>query len=145
MSTEFGIQAREKNRKDAPALTLFWLCTTPARQLDAELHFKYDAENEPLTTQMIDEIVDYYEGQIAEDKKYIADNEEQIALETKILCGAEKDTLIAQCRDNIAMYRQSIVETKEDIECETRNLVLVDNIRDMMKTEELWDFTYYFG
>ena len=145
MSTEFGIQAREKNRKDAPALTLFWLCTTPARQLDAELDFKYDTENEPLTAQMIDEIVDYYEGQIAEDKKYIADNEEQIAFETKILCSAEKEAVIAQCRDNIAVYQQSIAEIKEDIECETRNLVLVDNIRDMMKTEELWDFTYYFG
>ena len=145
MSTEFRILAREKNRKDAPALTLFWLSTTPARQLDAELHFKYGAENEPLTAQMIDEIVDYYEGQIAEDKKYIADNEEQIAFETKILCSAEKEAVIAQCRDNIAVYKESIAETKEDIECETRNLVLVDNIRDMMKTEELWDFTYYFG
>jgi hypothetical protein len=145
MSTEFGIQAREKNRKDAPALTLFWLCTTPARQLDAELHFKYAAENEPLTAQMIDEIVDYYEGKIAEDKKYIADNEEQVAFETKILCSAEKEIVIEQCRDNIAMYKQSIVETKEDIESETRNLVLVDNIRDMMKTAEFWDFTYYFG
>src|SRR5574344_1742241 len=145
MSTEFGIQAREKNRENAPALTLFWLCTTPARQLDAELNFKYDTENEPLTAQMIDEIVDYYEGQIAEDKKYIADNEEQIAFETKILCSAENEAVIAQCRDNIAVYKESIAEAKEDIECETRNLVLVDNIRDMMKTEELWDFTYYFG
>ena len=145
MSTEFGIQAREKNRKDAPALTLFWLCTTPARQLNAELHFKYDADNEPLTAQMIDEIVDYYEGKIAEDKEYIADNEEQIAFETEIFCSAEKEAVIAQCRENIAIYKESIVEHKEDIECETRNLVLVDNIRDMMKTEELWDFTYYFG
>ncbi len=91
---------------------LFYLCTTPSRQLTA---LPWTEDPRPFTKGLLEDVLDFYKEKIDDCKKYIVQHKETIArLETRIARASVE--LYDKISNEIDGCNESINECESDLE-----------------------------
>ena len=106
------IKEHNKNVDRSLGCELFYISTTPSRQLDV---LQWSSSPQILTAELLDEVLEFYNEEIEFNKKSIAKNKETIAkLETRILKANVE--LYDKISKDIDEYNESIGYLKEELE-----------------------------
>lgn len=126
------VESYNKTINEGLGCELFYLGTTPSRQLQV---LPWSPDPQLLTTQMLQEILDFYSEEIEEEVQYIKRNEEELRiLEDRIRSADVK--LYDKIDQNIIETRLSIKECNETLE-ELRYLMSrFESVASMMKDED---------
>ena len=106
------LEAYNKAVNEGLGCELFYLGTTPSRQLHV---LPWSPDPQLLTTQMLQEIIDFYSDKINEEMQFIKRNEEELrVLEDRIRFADVK--LYDKIDQNILETRSSINDCNETLE-----------------------------
>ena len=112
MTAIHEVDEYNKNVRKSFGCELFYLSTTPSRQLDV---LQWSSSPKILTTELLDEVLEFYNEEIEYNKRSIAKNKETIAkLEARIV-KADVD-LYEKISEEIDDCNESIGYLKEELE-----------------------------
>ena len=112
MTAIHEVDEYNKNVRKSFGCELFYLSTTPSRQLDV---LQWSSSPQILTTELLDEVLAFYNEEIEDYKKSIARHKANIAkLETRILKANVE--LYDKISKDIDEYNESIGFLEEDFE-----------------------------
>lgn len=125
MSSYFIMYIRNKKTKEK--ISLFWLGTTPARELYGTVPYTADKEDfyAPFTKQMYEDVCDFYNKEIKIWKDYIKNNNKHIEQLEKRIEKANKE-LYSTINDEI----NECICSNEDSESELENLKYYKSLFD---------------
>lgn len=135
------VKAYNKSINEGLGCELFYLGTTPSRQLQV---LPWSPDPQLLTTQMLQEILDFYSEEIEEEMQYIKRNEEELRiLEDRIRSADVK--LYDKIDQNIFETRSSINDSNDTLE-ELRSLMrrfeFVANMMQDTDNAERYELVY---
>lgn len=135
------VKAYNKSINEGLGCELFYLGTTPSRQLQV---LPWSPDPQLLTTQMLQEILDFYSEEIEEEMQYIKRNEEELRiLEDRIRSADVK--LYDKIDQNIFETRSSINDSNDTLE-ELRSLMrrfeFVANMMQDTDNAESYELVY---
>lgn len=135
------VKAYNKSINEGLGCELFYLGTTPSRQLQV---LPWSPDPQLLTTQMLQEILDFYSEEIEKEMQYIKRNEEELRiLEDRIRSADVK--LYDKIDQNIFETRSSINDSNDTLE-ELRSLMrrfeFVANMMQDTDNAERYELVY---
>lgn len=135
------VKAYNKSINEGLGCELFYLGTTPSRQLQV---LPWSPDPQLLTTQMLQEILDFYSEEIEEEMQYIKRNEEELRiLEDRIRSADVK--LYDKIDQDIFETRSSINDSNDTLE-ELRSLMrrfeFVANMMQDTDNAERYELVY---
>lgn len=115
MSSYLNIYLRNKKTKEK--ISLFWLSTTPARELYEVVPYTANKEDfyAPFTKQLYDDVCNFYDEEVKNWENYIKNNNEHIAVLEKRIEKSSQE-LYSVINDEINDYINSNNESKKEIE-----------------------------
>lgn len=152
MSSIFYINLVNKETKAKTCL--FELSTTPARQLDEEVHLAYD-EDTLLTKEFYIELCDSYKSTIEERKKDIKTNEENNKELLDTIAKSTSKDAVEALYDSVLENKGTIDWCKDEIEEKQRLLIGLERVWEIFElnngygvnseSEEHYELWYYFS
>lgn len=106
-----------RNKKTKEKISLFWLSTTPSRQLYNVVPYTADKEDPYVlfTKQLYDDVCNFYDEEVKNWENYIKNNNERIAVLEKRIEKSSQE-LYNVINDEINDYINSNNESKKEIE-----------------------------
>ena len=147
MSTYFIIYTKLRNSpKDAPALELMYLCTTPARELASHLNVAYDNYTAIENVSFLEKIKDYYKKEydcLVETKKKTKKRAKEYRnMATK----AESVEVLNELLERVNDEESELKTIEEDIDFAYAKYCRIELICSMYESNyEAYEFYYYFG
>lgn len=107
-----------KNKKTGEKISLFWLPTTPARELYGTVPYTADKDEfyQPFTNELYEDILKYYDEEIKSWNNFIKRNNDELDLLEKRILKVTKSEIYEKIQSDINDLMASNRESKEEID-----------------------------